>query len=495
MEKRLSLLIIGLSAGDTELILRRFAAEQYVIGHQRVESAGQARLALPSRSWNIVIADSPSALAMLRESGADIPCIVVSDTSDAEAAIAAMKSGIDDYIIKDNLARLIPAVEQALEKAFIRRQKRDADEKSRQAAQENEALCRTMTMQTSSGIAILQQGKLVFVNPYLARAYGYNEADFLGRTMLEFIHPEDRAEVRQRAIAMLKGKNQTPYRYRVVCADGQIRWVVESLTPISYRGNPAVMGNIIDVTDIMQITRQLEDARALLLQEEKLASLGMLAGGIAHEILNPLNIISLNIQLLGINEWPLEKTKEMFAVISQQVARIEKIVRDLNTFAKPSRGEFVPLDINKLLDSVFNLINPRLRLARINLEKELAPDLPVIPVDQNKLWQVFMHLITNAGDAMAEKENKTLRVKTGRETTGEGEFVRIVFADTGVGIGKEDANRIFDPFFTTKAPGAGTGLGLSIAYSVIQEHRGSILVENNAWGGASFIIRLPVNPQ
>ncbi|MCK9363845.1 MAG: PAS domain S-box protein [Syntrophales bacterium] len=492
MEKRLSILMISLSEDDTELVSRRFQEAGYAIVHQRAEDADQTRQALASRSWEFVIADSPSALVILRQTGSDIPYLVVSDESDVETAIAAMKAGIDDYILKSNLLRLVSAFEQALEKAAIRRQQREAEEKSRQTAQEKEALCLTMTLKTSSGIAILQQGKLVFVNPYLIKDYGYKEEDFLGKTMLEFIHPEDRAKVRQNAIAMLKGKSATPYRYRVVCADGQIRWVVESLATISYGGSPAIMGNIIDVTEMTQLERQLEDARALLIKEEKLSSLGMLAVGISHEILNPLNIISLNIQLLEINEWPPEKTKEMLAVISRQVERIEKIVRDLNMFAKPSQGEFIPVDVNKLIESVFTLINPKLRLARINLEKELGADLPAISLEQNKMWQVFMNLITNAIDAMAEKEEKTLRAATSRETTKEGEFVRIVFADTGKGIEKENSSKIFDPFFTTKAPGAGTGLGLSIAYSVIQEHKGSIVVENNKEGGASFIIRLPV---
>ncbi|MHB8828699.1 MAG: two-component system sensor histidine kinase NtrB [Syntrophales bacterium] len=499
MEKRLSLLIIGLSENDTELVLGLFQEADYAVSHQCVEAAGNIRPHLATGSWDLVMADSPFLLPTLRESGTDIPYIVISGESDAEKAIEAMKYGIDDYIIKGSLrVRLIPALEQALEKAVLRRQKREAEERNRQAVQElqnSETLYRTMALQTSSGIAILQNGKIVFVNPYVTNYYGYEEGDFIGRAMLDFIHPEDRAGVRQNAIRMLKGQSQTPYRYRVVSKTGQLRWVVETITAISYMGKRAIMGNVIDVTELMQLTKQLDDARTMLIQEEKLSSIGMLAGGISHEILNPLNIISLNIQLLEMNDWPADKTGEMLAVISHQVERIEKIVRDINTFAKPSKGEFLLLDVNRLIESVFNLITPKLRLAMISLEKQLAPDLPEIPIDQNKMWQVFMNIISNAIDAMTGRPEKILRAATTLETTRDGGFIVIIFSDTGPGIGKEAVNKIFDPFYTTKEPGTGTGLGLSISYSIIQEHQGNIMVKNNEWGGASFIIRLPVKPQ
>ncbi len=499
MEKRLSLLIIGLSESDTELVCRLFQEANYAVTHQCVEEAGNMRSLLATRSWDLVMAASPFFLPTLRESGADTPYIVVSGESDAEKAIEDMKSGIDDYVTTRSLpVRLIPAFEQALEKAVLRRQKREAEERNRQAVQElqnSETLYRTMALQTSSGIAILQKGKIVFVNPYVTNYYGYEEGDVIGRAMLDFIHPEDRAEVRQNAIRMLKGQSQTPYRYRVVSKTGQLRWVVETITAISYMGKRAIMGNVMDVTELMQLTKQLDDARTMLIQEEKLSSIGMLAGGISHEILNPLNIISLNIQLLGMNDWPADKTSEMLAVISHQIERIEKIVRDINTFAKPSKGEFIPLDINRLIESVFNLIAPKLRLAMISLEKQLAPDLPDIPIDQNKMWQVFMNIISNAIDAMAGKQEKILRAATTLEATEEGEFIVIIFSDTGPGIGKEAVNKIFDPFYTTKEPGTGTGLGLSISYSIIQEHKGCIMAQNNERGGASFVIRLPVNPQ
>lgn len=498
MEKRLSLLIIGLSPGDTELVCRLFQEANYVVTHQCVEELGSMRSLLASRSWDLVMAASPCFLSALRESGADTPYIVVSGKSDAEKAIEDMKSGIDDYVTTRSLpVRLIPAFEQALEKALLRRQKKEAEERNRQAFQELqnwETIYRTMALQTSSGIAILQNNKIVFVNPYVTNYYGYEEGDFIGRAMLDFIHPEDRAEVRQNAIRMLKGQSLTPYRYRVLSKTGQIRWVVETIASISYKGERAIMGNVIDVTEFMELTKQLDDVRTMLIQEEKLASIGMLAGGISHEILNPLNIISLNIQLLEMNDWPADKTGEMLAVISRQVERIEKIVRDINTFAKPSKGEFIHLDINRLIESVLNLITPKLSLAAISLEKQLAPDLPEIPIDQNKMWQVFMNIISNAIDAMAGRQEKILRVATTLEVTEEEAFIVIIFSDTGPGIGNEVGNKVFDPFYTTKEPGKGTGLGLSISYSIIQEHKGCITVQNNEREGASFVIRLPVNP-
>jgi PAS domain S-box-containing protein len=361
-------------------------------------------------------------------------------------------------------------------------------------ASDFEALYRTMVMQTRSGIVILQQGKIVFINPYITHLYGYPEEEFLGRTMLEFIHPEDRGLVRQSAIRMLEGQSATPYRYRVVCADGQLRWVLETIASISYQGKPAILENIIDETELMEVRKKLEDAQTALFQAEKLSAIGTLAGGVVHEILNPLNILSMNIQLLEMDEWPPDKTKEMLAVSARQVARIEKIARDLSAFAKPSKGEFTPVNINALLESVITLVAPKLRLAGITLEKRLAPDLPVIWIDQSKMWQVIINLMGNAADAMENEARKILRVTTGIQTTPDESFMEMVFSDTGRGIDAEHINRIFEPFFTTKEPGRGTGLGLSIAFGIIKEHKGSIRAQNNEGGGASFIIKLPVNP-
>jgi len=353
---------------------------------------------------------------------------------------------------------------------------------------------RTLVMKANSGMAILQDEKFIFVNPSLMDIYGYREDDLLGRAMVEFIHPEDRDQARKDAARMLEGQSFTPYNYRVVCADGQTRSVAETVTPISCGGSPAVLVNSMDVTELVRLRKQLVDTQSLLLKEEQLFAIGTLAGGISHEILNPLNIISMNIQMMEMDAWPPEKTKAMLAVSARQVERIEKIVRDLSAFAKPSKGEFIPLNVNKLIESVFTLISPKLRLSGVEIDKQYEGELPDIPIDQSKMWQVIINLFSNAIDAMDGKSEKRLLVATVLEKTPEGDFVRIVFSDSGKGIDEKNISRIFDPFFTTKDPGMGTGLGLSIAFGILQEHRGTLHAENNEWGGASFVIRLPVHP-
>jgi PAS domain S-box-containing protein len=351
-----------------------------------------------------------------------------------------------------------------------------------------EELYRSISLHSQTGIAIVQEGKLVFVNPCLLKCFGYTEKELLGKTMLEFIHPDDREEVRRSAILMLKGQSSMPYTYRTMSKGGQIIWVVETVSSITYGGSRAILGNIMDVTERRELEKQLADAREMLIRAEKLSAVGTLAGGISHEILNPLNIISLNLQMLELQDWPPEKTREMLAVCGRQVERIERIARDMNIFARVSRKELSAADINGLIESVLNLIGPKLRLARIAVEKQLQPDLPEMMLDINNIWQVIANMIGNAADAMENKEGKVLRVTTEIRATPEGDVVRMVFADTGTGIDEEKMQKIFDPFFTTKEPGKGTGLGLSITCGIVQEHGGRIWAENNGWGGASFIV-------
>ena len=366
--------------------------------------------------------------------------------------------------------------------------------KNEQDLRAAERLYRMITDHSQSGIYIVQEGRIRFANPYLLKNYGYSEEELLGRTMLDFVHPADRAAARLNAIQMLKGQSTTPYEYRLVGADGQIRLIVETVSSIVYQGNPAVLGIIMDATERRQIEKQLMETREMLIQSEKLSAIGTLAAGVAHEILNPLNIISMNIQTMGLTEWPPDKTRQMLAVCQQQVERIERISRDMNQFARTSTKEIAPGDLNTVIDKVFNLIMPKIRVSHVKVQMQLRPDMPSLALDQNKIGQVTMNLVNNALDAMEGKEEKILRVETSLETSAEGNFVRAVFSDTGTGIDEGNLKKIFNPFFTTKEPGKGTGLGLSITYGIVQEHGGKIRAENNDRGGASFIIELPVDP-
>ncbi len=230
-----------------------------------------------------------------------------------------------------------------------------------------------------------------------------------------------------------------------------------------------------------------EDLRRLqaqLVQSEKLASLGQLVGGAAHELNNPLTAMLGYSELLAAT--PLNNDQRSLAQkIEQQIRRTRTLVSSLLTFAKQVPGEKTPLDINALVHTAVKLYPPQLRGARVRVETDLAKGSPHVLGDSNQLLQVCLHITNNGIHAMVEKGG-VLRVSTRLKDN----FVVIEFSDNGPGI--QEPDRVFDPFYTTRPVGQGTGLGLSVCYGIIQEHKGKIVCQNRPQGGATFQIELPV---
>jgi len=193
--------------------------------------------------------------------------------------------------------------------------------------------------------------------------------------------------------------------------------------------------------------------------------------------------------MLEMTEALSEKTKDAIRTCENQIKRITQITGDLQQFARVSERKITPRNINELIEQVLSLMRPRLKTEDVKVDARYQPDLPLIPVDRDRMGQVILNLINNALDAMKGRPKRILQIIT--EFTDKN-VVRLSFSDTGTGIRPEILSRIFDPFFTTKEEGKGTGLGLSISYGIIQDHNGTIRAENNAEGGASFFIDLPV---
>jgi two-component system NtrC family sensor kinase len=364
--------------------------------------------------------------------------------------------------------------------------------KAEEALRIAEEFYRTVANNSLTAIYIVQDSKIRFVNPYLPSYSGYSENDLMGMDILDFVVPEDRERVREQAIRMLRGESRVPYEYRIIDKSGQTRWLVETVSSINYKGKRATLGTTMDITERKKMEQQLQDARDLLLRSEKLAAVGQLSAGVVHEILNPVNIISLRLQLLESTESLSDKTMQTLKICRAQIERVMKISRDLSQFSRITAKHVAPGDLHQLIEQVLTLTAPKMRLERIAVEKAYADALPLIPMDRFRIEQVILNLIINALDAVSGKEKKLLRIATALEKSDGRTFARIAFADNGTGIKPEDMHRLFDPFFTTKEAGKGTGLGLSICYGIIQEHGGNIRVENNDLGGATFIIELPV---
>jgi signal transduction histidine kinase len=234
-------------------------------------------------------------------------------------------------------------------------------------------------------------------------------------------------------------------------------------------------------------TEQLAAMQARVAQSERLASLGMLGAGVAHEINNPLGgilaLTSLTLEDMAADD----PNRECLEEVIRQTERCRDIVLRLLEFSRQSKARMELVDINDILDKTLALIGKQSMFFNVTIEKDYGPGVPSIAADRSQIQQVFMNLLMNAAQAMDERGTLTIATRF----DGAADKVEIAISDTGCGIPPEQIDRIFDPFFTTKASGQGTGLGLSITYGIVTTHGGTIAVDSRPGAGSTFTIRLP----
>ena len=337
------------------------------------------------------------------------------------------------------------------------------------------------------------QGVLTSINRTGEQLLGYTREELLGKSFLQLTAPENHDAARRRLAAKGAGAGPMLYESVVMAKDGR-RIPIEVSTKSLHRdGKPSeVLAVGRDITERKRAEEQLrretaERARleAELAQSAKMASLGIMAGGIAHEVRNPLAIASAAAQLLLEQPDDERLRAEGLQKIQTGIQRATGIVENLLKFAGPMSGELQPADVNDLVRETLALVEHEITQRGIDLQTRLADGLRPVRASASALEQVFANLILNACQAM--DQGGTLTVAT--ESQGSEVTVRV--ADTGPGIRPDDLPRIFDPFFTTRPPGQGTGLGLAISYRIIEQHRGTIDAFNNAEPGATFVVRLP----
>ena len=253
-----------------------------------------------------------------------------------------------------------------------------------------------------------------------------------------------------------------------------------------------IMGDLRETTQEMERREhELRDKQEQLVQAGKLATLGELTTGVAHELNNPLNNIGLYvgnvIDQIRLGEVETERLVSDLEKTMEQVQKATEIISHLRTFGRAARVSIELVDIDDVIERSLLLVHEQLRLRGIDVELELCPDELIVLANPIQLEQVFINLLTNARDAVADSKRKTIRIASSRDE----ERIRIAFSDTGPGIPRELQQRIFDPFFTTKEVGTGTGLGLSITYSILKEYGGEISVKTRPGKGATFLIELP----
>jgi two-component system NtrC family sensor kinase len=355
------------------------------------------------------------------------------------------------------------------------------------------AFLRNLIMSSVDGIiASDMKGKILIFNEAASKISGYTIDEALTELNIRKIYPGDGAREVMRNLRSSDhgGKGKLKF-YPIDCLrkDGSMVPIRLSAA-IIYEGDKeiATAGFFYDRSEKKELEQKLQKTQIQLLQAEKMASLGKLAAGVAHQLNNPLGGITLYAQLM-MEEYPLEDAaKEDLKRIIDDAERCRNTVRELLEFARQTRQEIRLNDLNHALSQTLFLLENQSLFHNIEIIKSLEPDLPKVPSDVQQLNHVFMNIILNAAEAM--EGSGQLRVETLPSDNGCGILIRI--SDTGPGIPEDALPHIFEPFFTTKEQGKGTGLGLSLAYGIIENHSGRIWAESKLGEGTIFTIELPM---
>jgi PAS domain S-box-containing protein len=341
-------------------------------------------------------------------------------------------------------------------------------------------------------IAADMRGKILIFNDAASQLLGYTPDEALETLNIRELYPGDDART------VMKKLRSREYGEAGKLKACEVNLCTKSGETIPIRLNASIIydegqevatiGFFYDLREDLQIKRELEATQMQLLQAEKLASLGKLAAGVAHQLNNPLNGITLFTKI-AIEEHDLDRrVKKDLMRIFKDAERCRDIVKELLEFARQTRQDIKPQNLNRAVSRTIFLLQSQAIFHNIEIENDLSPSLPKVPVDIQQIYHVFMNLIINAAESM-EGEGK-ITVKSRRSRSGKSVYFEI--SDTGPGVPEEVMPQIFDPFFTTKEQGKGTGLGLSVVYGIVQNHHGNITVRNNAGGGATFVVELPL---
>jgi PAS domain S-box-containing protein len=405
-------------------------------------------------------------------------------TKDAEARKLARRKPADKVekeVFKLYSERLVNKLEKKmldLETEVARR--KHAEEKLRQS----EEKYRTLFEATADGILIadMETRQFQYANPAMCRMLGYTEEEL--RTMdVAAIHPkEDLQRVVAEFEAQARGYKTLATDIPCLRKDGTIVYADINTVSIIVDGRKCNSGFFRDIT----MRRQAEQ-KALV--NAKLASVGELVAGVAHEVNNPLTGIIGYAQLLAERQDVPQNVKEDLQKIYEESQRTVRIVQNLLRFARQYKPEKSLVNINELLERTLELEAYKLRTSNIGLSTKLAANPPLILADYNQIQQVILNIVTNAEQSIADIRRKGKITLT---TVVIADYVRISISDNGPGISPANMIKIFDPFFTTKSESGGSGLGLSVCHGIITEHGGNIYAESTLGKGTTFIIELPI---
>jgi len=467
---------------------------------KRVESRQDFITALNQDQYDLILADFslPSfdgltAVRLARELQPDVPVILLSGTMGEEAAIESLKSGATDYVLKQRLERLVPSVNRALQEAQDKRARRQAEEALRQSEQRFRALVeniREVFWIRTADTLILQ-----YVSPAFEEIWGQSPEEFYKdpQRWLETVHDNDRQRVRNAFEQMLNG-GEFLQEYRITRPDGSLRWVRDrgTLARDSSTDTTHIVGIAEDVTQQQQLEEQL-------LQAQKLEGIGQLAGGVAHDFNNILQVVFAHTDFALSKVASSHNGYQHLLGIRDAADKASALTKQLLAFSRRQMLQPEDVDLNELTSRLMKMLS-RIIGEDMFLEMQPGPELWPVHVDPVQVEQVLLNLVVNARDAMPDGGSITLSTKNFPHTHGvddprpwihRNDWVVISVRDAGLGMDEETQRQIFEPFFTTKGVGKGTGLGLSTVYGIIRQHGGHIEVRSTKGKGTTFDIYLP----
>jgi PAS domain S-box-containing protein len=419
--------------------------------------------------------------------------LLLTSRDSIEDIVAGLEAGADEYLRKpfekeELLARLNTGLRYLEMEASLKRSKGYA-----------ESILASMV----DAVFVLKTDQTIQkVNAATCNLLGYAEKDLVGKTMGEFL-AEDPDVIHAQCEEVKRTGHIGGRELNVRTRGGKT-------IPVSFNSSVLFFGRrkgmqpsgVIcvarDITEqkdaeqkLKDTLQELETTQEMLIQSEKLASIGHLASGVAHEILNPTNIVSIRLQLLERTESLSSKARDVLDVCKAQLKRITHITQDLNKFSRASTKTVRLCNINAILEWTLNLYTPQFRLENVDVVTKMERSIPKLLLDRELLEEVLLNLYSNAIGAMQESDKKSITIAS--RHLAENGRVRVTVSDTGVGIPTDAINKIFDPYFSTKPPGEGTGLGLFLSYGIVKDQGGQMWAENRASGtGAEMHIEFPV---
>jgi two-component system cell cycle sensor histidine kinase/response regulator CckA len=492
---------------DAEIVSATLEADAIDCELVRVETREQFVAAVERECFDLILADCTlpsfdgmSALTIARETCPETPFIFISGWLGEEVAIETLKSGATDYVLKNRMSRLCPSVRRAIQEVDQKKERQRAEE----ALQSSQRFAQQIADASPNLLYLYDviNQRNAYINHTISKITRYSMEDIHGQKLgflVTLLHPDDKDSVCEqiKQWETLEDDEVTEMEYRLKRADNDWRWLHSSHTVFSRtpEGKPLlILGTAQDITEKKRLEEQLHHA-------QKMESIGTLAGGIAHDFNNLLTAIIGNAQLGLANMEDDDPVKDRLMEIEKAGKRAGELTRQLLVFSRRQRIERRLININDTIGDFLKMLH---RIIGEDVEVRFLTDagLPMVLIDPGQIEQVIMNLAVNARDAMSGGGQLIIEIHTvtlddsychEHAFITPGQYVQIVFSDTGSGMDSETQQRIFEPFFTTKDVGKGTGLGLATVYGIIKQHDGFIQVYSEVGHGTTFKIYLPIS--